>query len=286
MLKEETKKEIIHYYDSCETNYRRWWDLDRSLAMHAGFWDASTKNLRDALAKENETLADIAGIKSGDYVLDAGCGYGGSVFWLAKQRDAKVVGITLCEKQAALAKLEAAKQPCMHEPEFLIMDYTQTTFPPSTFDVVWAIESVCHAEDKRDFIREAWRILKPGGRLILADGFHVKNEYTAEEKRLLGKAVNGWAVASMESSPNFEFFLKAQGFKNIQVIDATPKVLPSSKRLYLYSFPALAWSYFGEWFGWSSRTQTRDFQSYHYQYYAVKRGLCKYIIFFAQKSFN
>ena len=283
MIKEETKQEIIHYYDTCEANYKRWWDLDRSLAMHAGFWDNSTKSLTDALAKENETLADIAGIKAGEYVLDAGCGYGGSVFWLAGHRHAKVVGITLCEKQISLANEHASKRQFVHAPEFLIMDYTQTAFPASTFDVVWAIESVCHAEDKSDFIREAYRILKPGGRLILADGFHVKNDYTSEEKSLLAKAVNGWAVSSMESSPNFEHFLKEQGFKNTKVIDATPKVLPSSKRLYLYSFPAIAWSYLGEFFGWSSLTQTRDFQSYHYQYHAVKRGLCKYLIFFAQK---
>jgi hypothetical protein len=87
----------------------------------------------------------------------------------------------------------------------------------------------------------------------------------------------------MESLPNFEKYLKDQAFKNIHIQDATPKVLPSSKRLYLYSFPALAWSYLGEFFGWSSCTQTRDFQSYHYQYHAVKRGLCKYYIVFAQK---
>ncbi len=284
MTKEQIKKEIIHYYDTCEINYRRWWDLDRSLAMHAGFWDASTKTLSQALAKENETLAEIAGIQAGDYVLDAGCGYGGSVFWLAEHRQTKGVGITLSEKQVALAKEQALRRQLTPSPEFSVMDYTQTSFTSDTFDVVWAIESVCHAEDKREFIREAWRVLKPGGRLILADGFQVRNEYSAEEKKLLAQAVNGWAVSSMESAPNFEQYLKDQGFQGLKITDATPLVLPSSRRLYLYSFPALAWSYLGEWCGWSTRTQTRDFLSYHYQYHAVRKGLCKYLVFFAQKS--
>jgi cyclopropane fatty-acyl-phospholipid synthase-like methyltransferase len=283
MMKEVSKQEIINYYNSCEANYRRWWDLDRSLAMHAGFWDSSTKSLTEALAKENEILADIANISPGEYVLDAGCGYGGSVLWLAKHRQAKAVGITLCANQVKIASEQASKRPFVYAPEFLVMDYMQTTFPSASFDVVWAIESVCHAKNKRDFVKEAWRILKPGGRLILADGFHIKNDYTVKEQKILAKAVSGWAVSSMESQPNFESYLTAQGFKHQKVIDATPKVLPSSKRLFLYSFPALAWSYLGEFLGWSTRSQTNDFKSYHYQYYAVKKRLCKYLVFYAQK---
>jgi tocopherol O-methyltransferase len=283
MINESLKKEIINYYNSCEVNYKRWWDLDRSLAMHAGFWDESTKTLSEALVKENAVLADMANIQPGEWILDAGCGYGGSTLYLAEQRQAKVIGITLCEKQVSVAQEKASKRQIAYAPEFLVMDYTQMTFPEASFDVVWAIESVCHAEDKRDFLKEAWRILKPEGRLIVADGFHVKNNYNEDEKKLLAKAVNGWAVVSMESQPNFEQALKEQGFKNIQVIDATPKVLRSSKRLFLYSFPGWIGSRLGEIFGWSTRTQTNDFKSYHYQYHAVKKGLCKYLIFFAQK---
>jgi SAM-dependent methyltransferase len=143
---------------------------------------------------------------------------------------------------------------------------------------------VCHAEEKRDFVKEARRLLKPNGRLIVADGFHVKNHYLEKEKKLLAKAVNGWAVSSMESAPNFEAYLIDEGFQDIVVTDATPKVLPSSRRLFLYSFPAIVGSYMGELFGWSTQTQTNDFKSYHYQYYAIKKALCKYLIFSAKKA--
>ncbi len=284
MINDSLKKEIIKYYNTCEVNYKRWWDLDRSLAMHAGFWDESTTTLPEALIKENEILADIAHIQPGEQILDAGCGYGGSVLYLAEQRKAKVIGITLCEKQVSMAQEKATVREFVYPPEFLVMDYTQTSFSDASFDVVWAIESVCHAEDKSEFIKEAWRILKPQGRLIIADGFHVKNNYNEHEKKLLAKAVNGWAVASMESQPNFELFLKKQGFKDIQIIDATPQVLRSSKRLFLFSFPGWIGSRLGEIFGWSTLTQTNDFKSYHYQYHAVKKKLCKYLIFFARKE--
>ncbi len=282
-MKQFQKDDVVTYYVDCEKNYRQWWDLDRSMAMHAGFWDETTKNLHEALMKENEVLANIARISASDRVLDAGCGFGGSAIYLAQKIGCEVVGINLGESQLQRAKQYAAQKKLARPPEFLVMDYMHTTFPDASFDVVWGIESICYAKDKSQFIREAWRLLKPGGRLIVADGFHVRNEYTPEEKRLLAKAVNGWAVDSMESIPNFARYLQETGFRNISQKDATPLVLPSSRRLFMYSFPAIAWSKLGEYLGWSNHVQTQDFVSYHYQYWTVRKGLAKYIIFCAEK---
>ena len=195
-----------------------------------------------------------------------------------------MTGITLSEKQAHTATHKASERKFCTPPAFLVRDYLDTGFPNACFDVVWAIESVCHAPDKSLFVKEAFRILKPGGRLIVADGFKcVRNTYTPKEKRILDNAVNGWAVESMESIPNFDGYLKKTGFRHIVVQDATHYVLPSSRRLFFYSFPAIAYSKLGEWLGWSTALQTRDFVGYHYQYWAVKKQLCKYIIFYAEK---
>ena len=213
-----------------------------------------------------------------------GCGVGGSSLYLAKNIGCRHRHLHSCSSQVEIANKKAAELNLPHPPEFLVRDYTATQFPDETFDVVWAIESVCHAEDKRDFLKEAWRILKPQGRLIMADGFHVSNEYSEPQKKLLAKAVNGWAVNSMESIPNFNMFLKELHFHQIHQIDATSKVLPSSRRLFLYSFPAIVWSRLGEIFGWSNKTETNDFKSYFYQFLAVRKGLCKYMIFYAKKS--
>ncbi len=282
-MNEARKQKIVQYYDSCEANYRNWWDLDRSLAMHAGFWDESTKSLHEALLKENEILAGIAKIQPSDHVLDAGCGVGGSAIFLSERIGCQVTGITLSEKQVQTATHKASERHLAVPPTFLARDYTSTGFADGSFDVVWAIESVCHAEDKSLFVKEAHRLLKPGGRLIVADGFNVRNSYTSSEKQILDKAMNGWAVDSMESIPNFEGYLHQSGFKMISKQDATHYVLPSSRRLFFYSFPAIALSKLGEWFGWSSKIQTRDFVGYHYQYWAIRKQLARYIIFYAEK---
>ena len=141
------------------------------MAMHYGYWDKDTRNLRQSLTNMNVKLAELTGISKDDFVLDAGCGVGGSSIFLAKNFGCKVIGITLSSKQVEAAKMNALNNGISGKATFEINNYSSTNYPDEIFDVVWAIESVCHAAEKADFLREAHRILKKGGRLIMADFF-------------------------------------------------------------------------------------------------------------------
>jgi SAM-dependent methyltransferase len=57
-------------------------------------------------------------------------------------------------------------------------DYTRTGLPAAQADGAWAVESACYAEGtaKADFVREAARLLKPGARLAVVDGFLLRRE--------------------------------------------------------------------------------------------------------------
>ncbi|MFQ5728892.1 MAG: SAM-dependent methyltransferase [Waddliaceae bacterium] len=274
-----TKEDLVHYYDSCEKDYHRFWDLDRSLAMHAGYWDETTRSLPEALARENEILAQLAKIKPGDRVLDAGCGVGGSSIYLANKYRCQVTGITLSDNQVRKAQSYAHNRGVSNPPEFFVMDFSHTTFPAETFDVVWGLESICHANDKRLFLQEAFRILKPQGRLVIADGF-----MTHDRDQLLDKWLKGWRVNSLETVHTFGAHLRACGFSRVSFNDITPNVLPSSRRLFFISIPALFFSRLGEFLGWRTRVQTNNIRSAFYQYRAIKKGLWKYGIFYAEKG--
>lgn len=278
------KEQIVHYYDTCETDYRLLWDLNHSHAMHAGYWDSQTRSLRDALRRENEILAQMAGIQAGERILDAGCGVGGSAIFLAQTYDCQAVGITLSAKQVQTATRKAVQLGVQDKVTFKVMDYTCTEFPRETFDVVWGIESVCHARDKRLFIKEAARILKPKGRLIVADGFAKRQPRTSQDQVQMECWLKGWGVQALDSAESFTTSLKEEGFKSIQFHDITPHVMPSSRRLYWYSWPAIPLSKVGEWFGWRLPSQTANLHSARCQYQTLKKGLWQYGIFYAEKN--
>ena len=206
-----SKKDISRYYDLSEVHYRLFWKLEKSKSLHYGYWDSSTKNFYEALLNINKILAQYVNISKEDVVLDAGCGVGGSSIWLAKNIGCKVTGISLNEQQVKQANAFAQKEAVEHLVSFQQNDYTNTGFADESYDIVWAIESVCYVPDKLEFIKESFRLLKAGGRLIVADFFKkdgLRGKDAAEVKRW----ANGWAIEDYATKEDFEYQLNETGF--------------------------------------------------------------------------
>lgn len=278
-----SSKDIAKYYDVSEDHYMYFWDLNQSHALHYGYWDASTKNFREALSRINEILAEHANIKAGNNVLDAGCGVGGSSIWLAKNKRAKVTGITLSTKQANRAIAFAKEIGLADEVDFQVQDFTQTNFVSGSFDVVWAIESVCHASSKENFIREAYRLLKPGGQLIMAD-FFIEQEGSIEEQTQIDAWAHGWAVPFFEKKKTFLEMLQHCGFNAVEMIDSTQNIVKSAKRLYYAFFPGwiISKMYMLIHPNTTEFSRKNVYTAYH-QYKTLKKGLWKYYIVHAVK---
>ncbi|MCK5076104.1 MAG: methyltransferase domain-containing protein [Calditrichia bacterium] len=274
---------IVKYYETCDGAYKKAWDLNNSLAFHYGFWDKHIKNLPQALEYENEVLVQIAKINKNDNLLDAGCGVGGSSIYLAKNIECKVTGITLSKKQVNEARNNAEKHQVENLAKFEIMDFTKTAFKEKNFDVVWAIESVCYASSKEDFLKEAFRILKPGGRLIIADGFGLKKQYSTKEQKLLDKMNHGWQVDSLENIEDFKSHASKAGFKEIQYQPENKRIWPSVKRLFLFSLLAIPYGKFEVLTGRMSTFQLGNAYTSHYQYRTLRKKLWEYGIFYAIK---
>jgi len=273
---------IVTYYNAAELDYRLVWHLGSQMAMHFGYWDSSTKTLAAALQRENQILAEWARIGRSDCVLDAGCGVGGSAIYLGRKIGCRVLGITLSESQVRTAKRNAARAKVSDLVDFELRDFVATGLPAASFDVVWAVESVCHAEKKMDFLREAHRILRSGGRLIIADGFAIKNELSGDEAALMRSWLEGWAVPSIDTVEQFRSDIRAAGFQVAREQDATDNVLPSSRRLF-----RLAHLRFLDYLLYALRLRSKaahgNVIAARNQYLAVRQGLCGYHIFLGIK---
>ena len=279
------KQQIINYFDHAEFDYSLVWNLRKSQAMHYGYWDKSVNNLHEALKREDEILAQMVNIKRGDRVLDAGCGVGGSAIYLAQKYGCHVTGITLSKRQVETAKKNAKKSGVSDKTEFLAMDFEKTTFANNEFNVVWGIESICYADSKKRFSKEAYRLLKKGGQLIIADGFATKNKYETEaEEKIISKSNSGWKLKSIETADKFKLFLKQSGFKKISFSDITDYVMPSSKRLYRMSAPALPLGKITQLLKIRNEYQTGNVEAGYYQYKGLVKGMWKYGILQAYKN--
>ena len=284
MLQTEYHQRIVDYYHSTENAYRDSWDLDNSLAIHYGYWDEKVHSFSQSLARMNEVMADAVDIKTGQEILDAGCGVGGSSIYLARLRGAKVTGITLSERQVKHATANAQQAGVDSKVQFRVMDYCSTQFPDANFDVVWGCESICYAASKEEFIKEAYRLLRPGGRLVIADGFVTKLENN--QHPVIRKWLDGWQVDNLETPSRFQSFLAANGFSAINYTDISREVAHSCRRLYRFYYLAnlyLLWKTI-TFSNRASAIQKMNIQACKYQFIGMKKKLWLYGLITAQKN--
>lgn len=228
----ERHARIRDYFERCWPDYRWVWGSHRHGGMHVGLRGGGGCGHDESVLHTNRVLADAADVREGDAVLDAGCGVGGSALWLAWYRGARVHGVTLVPSQAAFARRAAEDRGLSHLVSFEVADYLETGRPDESFDVVWGLESVCYAADKAAFLREAFRLLKPGGRIVVADGFLSRAARDAAEARLVRSWCDGWAVPDVGTIGDFLADARAAGFEGVRAVDLTHAAKGSSRRMY------------------------------------------------------
>ena len=158
---------------------------------------------------------------------------------------------------------------------FYERDYLNSGFSDKSFDVVWAVESVCHADDKKDFLREAHRVLKSGGRLVVDDGFLLRSAENDKEKKDFNAFLEGMALPNLASEHRFKELLEEIGFKNIRIYDKTQEALPSAKKIYRMSILSYPMAKITELFHLTPHLLTLNNLAGITQYKVIKKGLAE-----------
>ncbi len=271
-----TFDDIIDYYDQTRFDYRTVWDNSETPAVHFGYYDEKASDHKNALQNMNRVLAETIELQSGEKVLDAGCGRGGSTFWLAKNYQAEVVGI--CPVPSQIEECNAHRKALQLEQltRFDVADYCNTPYEAESFDVVWACESLCHAKEKEAFYKEAFRILKPGGRLVIAEYLRNSRPLNVADEKLLKGWLNRWAILDIDTKEEHQDHLRKSGFQSFKIEDKTKNVQVSLRNLHMQS---TRWI----WMGWILRGLRIRSKVAHgnqvgsiKQYKALQKGIWSY----------
>ena len=282
---EEQQKAIVSYYQECDNAYRDAWGMDKNMQLNLGIWNSSTKKLSEALVNLNNEMLTLLQLSMADHVLDAGCGVGGTLIHFAKAAGCTGIGITLTPHQAEKATMNAQKAGVSHLLRFEVMDYTNTSFESEQFTAITGIESICYAAPKMAFLKEAKRLLKPGGRIALAENLQGKDDLTKKEiKSVYTDAFNGCQVISLDTENQYKNNLKALSFHNIQCIDETVRIRPSIVRLRKFYYPAVAYNLAHRVIGKRfSKTQEANTKMCYHLLSSLDAGLWKYGLILATK---
>lgn len=234
-------QKIAEHYDKNQILYNLFWS--RSLS-HYGLWDAHTKDLSNALLNTNKFVCKCLEVNQTDNILDAGCGVGGVSIYIAENYKAKVFGITLSDNQLNIARQHTLKSKASKLLNFSKQDFIKTQFQDNYFSKIFGIESICHANNKIDFLKEAFRLLKNKGKVVICDGFLVRTNFNKKEIISYKKWLNGWALTNLATKEEFYNDLKKVGFRHIKYCDKLKEIKKSRDRIYRLGF----WGYPFSWF--------------------------------------
>ena len=198
-----TTDSVRTYYDENTNLFLKFSGSKKAQNIHRTLWMQDTKTLEDALNTSNALIkAEIESVtQTNARIADLGCGVGASLFYIYPrlQNPAPALGLTLSPVQARLAQESASQLALQDHIRFAEGDFTSVPLPSESLDAVYSVEAVCHAVDPEKYFKEASRLLRKGGKLILVDDYQAARPFSADENKWLKAYIDGWYVPGVRT---------------------------------------------------------------------------------------
>ena len=223
---------LEQYYSEAGPDYAAW---SPEFNMHFGYYRTGMNPLnREAMLEQMNSevlwrlqVEDVSEPK----LLDLGCGLGATLRSISRSRpDARLTGLTRVPWQVDRGRELNDAAGCSEAVSVIEGDYEATGLPDASCDGVYALESSCHAHgaDKGALLAEAHRLLRPGRRLVIADGFLTGAQCAfGLQDRILRKLCECWVIEELARLELFVARLMELDFVEMSVERAQCRVAPS-----------------------------------------------------------
>lgn len=221
-------KNVISYYRDSSAVYK--YVHSYKGAVHMAINYDGIFNKKGFFTQLNEITKFINESKT-EKVLELGCGKGFNSIFLARKLPAiEFSGIDITDQHLTVAK---KKSHPIENIKFAYGDFHKLDFEDSSFDFIFELESICHANDSSQVLSEVYRVLKSGGQFVLYDGFRQVG-FESLHDNLIQAAIlteKSLAVNRVNEIDDWLKIASKTGFKLKVKADLSQNIMPNLCRL-------------------------------------------------------